>query len=55
MWTTLIAPLFTLAGVAIGVAAEPFKTSVNSRAKTRQVCGEQCAKLISAVTALDTA
>ncbi|WP_410599813.1 hypothetical protein [Amycolatopsis sp. lyj-90] len=51
MWNTVIAGLFALAGVAFGVAAEPFKAAVSSRSRTRQARGEQCAKLISATTA----
>jgi hypothetical protein len=50
MWPNVITGLFTLAGVVVGVALEPVKNLIGSRARTRQTRGESCAKLISAVT-----
>lgn len=50
MWPNVITGLFALAGVTIGVALEPIKSLIGSRARTRQIRGEHCAKLISAVT-----
>ncbi|MBE8524101.1 hypothetical protein ILP97_42615 [Amycolatopsis sp. H6(2020)] len=52
MWTTVVTGLFTLFGVAVGTAMEPVKSLITARAKTRQVRGEQCAKLIGAVTTI---
>jgi hypothetical protein len=51
MWANIITGLFTLAGLVTGVALEPVKAAFSSRARTRQIRGERCAKLIAAVTA----
>ncbi|WP_336158179.1 hypothetical protein [Amycolatopsis sp. VC5-11] len=52
MWTTVITGVFALAGVFVGTALEPVKNLITARAKTRQVRGEQCARLIGAATVI---
>jgi hypothetical protein len=46
----IIAGVFTLAGVVIGVLLEPVKAAFATRARTRQERAERCAQLLEAVS-----
>lgn len=54
MGNAIIAGIFTLAGVLVGVLLEPVKAAVARRALLRQERAERCAELIDAVTVAST-
>ncbi|MFD9703865.1 hypothetical protein [Lentzea sp. NPDC059081] len=50
MWSNVVTGLFTLTGLAVGVALEPLKTLFAAKARNRQQRAEQAAKVIQAAS-----